>query len=191
MDLATLYQRTVDTWVDRVTAVAPDQWDRPTPCQEWNVRDLVNHVTGEDLWTSPLVHGASLEDVGTKFDGDVVGGDPIGSAREAAHDASAAVAETLPAGGTVHLSYGEERIEEYVHQLAADHLVHAWDLAVATGGDARLDPEVVDAVTDWLGDRADLYRSAGLFAPAVSTGGDAQARLIGAAGRDPQWAPHH
>ena len=56
-------------------------------------------------------------------------------------------------GGTVHLSYGEEQMAEYVHQLAADHLVHAWDLAVATGGDTRLDPHLVAEVAAWFAER--------------------------------------
>ena len=43
----------------------------------------------------------------------------------------------------MHLSYGDEQMTEYVHQLSADHLIHGWDLAVATGGDVRLDPELV------------------------------------------------
>ena len=146
MDLNTLYHRTVETWVDRVNAVGPEHWDCATPCREWRVRDLVNHVTGEDLWTSPLMRGSTLEEVGDRFDGDVLGDDPIRAALGAAMEATSAVAELLPADGTVHLSYGEERAEEYVRQLAADHLVHAWDLAVATSGDARLDPHLVAEV---------------------------------------------
>ena len=53
MDLNTLYHRTVECWADRVNAVADDQWDAPTPCRDWTVRDLVNHVVGEDRWTVP------------------------------------------------------------------------------------------------------------------------------------------
>ena len=140
MDLNTLYHRTVESWADRVNAVRPDQWDGPTPCREWNVRDLANHVTGEDLWTTPLMQGSTLEEVGDRFDGDLLGDDPIRSSLAAARDAIRTVADVLPTGGTVHLSYGEEQMDEYVHQLAADHLVHGWDLAVATGGDARLTP---------------------------------------------------
>ena len=57
MDLNTLYARTVEGWAERVNAVPPDRWDDPTPCRDWTVRDLVNHVCGEDLWTAPLVRG--------------------------------------------------------------------------------------------------------------------------------------
>ena len=57
MDLNTLYHRTVESWADRVNAVAGTQWDDPTPCSEWTVRDLANHVVGEDLWTAPAHAG--------------------------------------------------------------------------------------------------------------------------------------
>ena len=50
--------------------------------------------------------------------------------------------------GKVHLSYGDEDMTEYVAQLAADHLIHGWDLAVATGGDTALDDDLVEAVAD-------------------------------------------
>ena len=40
MDLNTLYHRTVEAWADRVNAVGPGQWDGPTPCHDWTVRNL-------------------------------------------------------------------------------------------------------------------------------------------------------
>lgn len=191
MDLNTLYHRTVETWVDRVNAVGPEHWDCATPCREWRVRDLVNHVTGEDLWTSPLMRGSTLEEVGDRFDGDVLGDDPIRAALGAAMEATSAVAELLPADGTVHLSYGEERAEEYVRQLAADHLIHAWDLAVATSGDARLDPHLVAEVGTWFAEREGLYREAGIIGPPQHGAGDAQSQLLAGFGRDSHWGPHH
>lgn len=191
MDLNTLYHRTVETWVDRVNAVGPDAWEWPTPCREWTVRDLVNHVAGEDLWTVPLLEGATLEEVGSRFDGDLLGQDPIGTALAAAMGATTSVAQRLPDGGTVHLSYGQEQAAEYVHQLAADHLVHAWDLAVASSGDPRLDPHLVSEVAAWFAGRRDAYQSAGVIAAPVAASGDAQARLLAAFGRDPAWGPNH
>jgi uncharacterized protein (TIGR03086 family) len=191
MDLNTLYHRTVESWADRINEVRADQWEAPTPCREWNVRELANHVTGEDLWTPPLMQGSTLEEVGDRFDGDLLGDDPIRASLAAARDAIRTVADALPTGGTVQLSYGEEKMEEYVHQLAADHLVHGWDLAVATAGDARLDPSLVHEVATWFADREELYRQGGVIGPRAAPTGDPQGDFLAAFGRDPHWGPNH
>ncbi|MFC4786872.1 TIGR03086 family metal-binding protein [Nocardioides sp. MAHUQ-72] len=191
MDLNTLYARTVEGWAERVNAVPADRWGDPTPCRDWTVRDLVNHVCGEDLWTTPLVEGSTIAEVGDRFDGDLLGADPIRSALDAAREATRAVAGSLPSGGTVHLSYGEEKLEEYVHQLAADHLIHGWDLAVATGGDPRLDPALVHEVAAWFAEREEMYRAAGVVGPRASSHGDPQGDLLAGAGRDADWGPNH
>ena len=189
MELAALHERTVGEWTRIVGGLDASQWGRATPCTDWTVRDLVNHVVGEELWTVPLVQGATIDEVGDRFDGDVLGDEPVARAREAAEQAVAAVSERVPSGGTVHLSYGEEQLGEYVHQLAADHLVHAWDLAVATGADPTLDAELVDAVAGWYAEREELYRSAGAVGARSAAGGtDPQSRLIAAFGRDPGWS---
>jgi uncharacterized protein (TIGR03086 family) len=187
MDMETLYRRTVESWADRVRAVGPDDWDAATPCTEWDVRALVNHVVGEDLWTEPLMRGATIADVGDRFEGDLLGQDPRETALDAATQATSAVADTLPAHGKVHLSYGDEDADEYVAQLATDHLIHGWDLAAATGGDTRLDPELVTEVAAWFADREEMYRSGGAIGPRTATGGDAQAELLAAFGRDSRW----
>jgi uncharacterized protein (TIGR03086 family) len=187
MDLNTLYHRTVEGWNDLVGRIGQDQWESPTPCADWTVRDLVNHVAGEDLWTVPLVQGSTIEEVGDRFEGDLLGDDPIQASLDAAREAIRTVAETLPAGGTVHLSYGEEQKDEYVHQLAADHLVHGWDLAAATGGDQRLDPTLVHAVATWFAGREELYRSVGIIAERAEMTGDAQGDLLAAFGRSASW----
>ena len=191
MDVNTLYHRTVESWADRVNAVKEDQWGDPTPCREWTVRDLANHVTYENLWTVPLMEGATIEEVGTRFDGDVLGADPVGAALTAARQAIASVATSLPAGGIVHLSFGETPKEEYVYQLAADNLIHGWDLAAATGGDTRLDPNLVKAVAAWFVEREEMYRGGGAIAARVAMDGDAQHDLLAKFGRDGHWGRNH
>jgi len=191
MDLNTLYHRTVECWADRVNGVPPDGWDAPTPCREWTVHDLVNHVVGEDRWTAPLMRGSTIAEVGDSLDGDLLGDDPVRSALDAAMEATTVVAQVLPGGGTVHLSYGEERMEEYIHQLAADHLIHSWDLAVATGTDRRLDPHLVTEVAMWFSDREALYRGGGAVGPRGISHGGAQGELLAAFGRDSEWGPNH
>jgi uncharacterized protein (TIGR03086 family) len=155
------------------------------------VRDLVNHVTSENLWTAPLMEGATIEEVGDRFEGDVLGEDPIASALAAAGSAITAVAAQLPQGGTVHLSFGDTPAEEYAMQLAADNLVHGWDLAVAIGGDHRMDPHLVHAVAHWFDDREELYRGGGAISARRPLSGDAQHDLLARFGRDAAWGPNH
>ncbi len=135
-----------------------------------------------------MLAGRTIGEVGERYEGDLLGDDPAGACRSAAADAVVA-GDAADPERIVHLSFGDVPAAEYLHQLAADHLVHGWDLAAATGADRRLDPALVAAVTEWFDDREGLYRSAGAIGPAVSTTGDGQAALLGRFGRDPGWTP--
>lgn len=188
VDVATLHRRAVDHWQRALDAVGPDDWARDTPCAGWDVRALVNHVVGEELWTVPLVEGATIQEVGDRFDGDLLGSEQGGRATAAALSAVGAVDDRLPRGGKVHLSYGDEDVEEYVLQLSADHLVHGWDLAVAVGADTRMDPELVMAVASWFKDKEEMYRSVGVIGPRPDASGDAQTDLLASFGRDARWS---
>ncbi|MGH3506093.1 MAG: TIGR03086 family metal-binding protein [Nocardioidaceae bacterium] len=187
MDLVTLHARTVQVWLGYVDGVQENQWDAATPCTDWTVRDLVNHVVGEDLWTVPLLEGSTIEEVGDRFEGDVLGSDPIGVARDSGRAAADATASAVPGGGTVRLSYGEDSVDNYVGQLAADHLVHAWDLAVATGQDAELDEDLVSAVAAWYAPWESAYRAGGAVGARSDTSNNPQDDLILGFGRDPRW----
>ena len=180
MDVNTIYHRSVEFFADRVNAVRPEQWDDPTPCVGWSVRDLAGHVTYENLWTIPLMEGATIEEVGDRFEGDVLGADPIGSALAAARAAITSVATQLPLGGNAQLSFGPTPKDEYAMQLAADNLIHGWDLAVATGGDTRIDPHLVHGVAAWFGDREEMYRTGGAIAARGQLTGDPQHDLLAA-----------
>ena len=187
MALIDVYRDSVRTFGARVAAVGPDQWSRPTPCAEWDVRALVNHVVYEQRWSVPLFAGATIEEVGDRFEGDVLGADPVLSATEAAEDATAAVSEGGALERTVHLSFGDTPAVEYVHQLLADHLIHGWDLAVAIGADATIDPDGLAECAKWFDDREEIYRTSGATGPRVEVGPDASDtdRLVGRFGRDP------
>ncbi|MGH3343590.1 MAG: TIGR03086 family metal-binding protein [Carbonactinosporaceae bacterium] len=189
MDLVELHRRSVEEFTRRARTVHDDQWLLPTPCSEWDVHELVNHIVSEDRWTAPLMRGASLGDVGDRFDGDLLGADPRGAVDDAGADAADSVAEPGVLDRTVHLSFGDAPAPEYVWQLTADHLIHAWDLAAATGADRRLDPDTVSACAGWFAGREDVYRSAGVIGPRreVPQDADPQDLLLAAFGRDPEW----
>ena len=188
MDTAELHRRSVAGWLERLKAVGDGDWDRPTPCTEWSVRDLVNHVVGEERWTVPLMQGRTIAEVGDSLDGDLLGDQPGPAAAAAGDEAVREVTSRLTPGLTVQLSYGEEQADEYVRQLVADHVIHAWDLAAAVGADRKLDPALVAEVATWFAEREDGYRQAGAIGPAVAIDAtDAQTRLLAAFGRDPAW----
>lgn len=189
MELVTLYSQSVERWSGAVAGIGAHQWDLPTPCTDWTVRDLVNHVVGEDLWTPPMVAGMTIEEVGDRFDGDVLGADPVATARSAASAAIAATSGALPADGIVHLSFGDTPVQEYVWQLVADHLVHTWDLAAAVGAPRELDPAAVNEVAGWFTQWEEMYRGAGAVGPRVAVdGAGPQEDLLAGFGRDPGWS---
>jgi uncharacterized protein (TIGR03086 family) len=181
-----MYRRSVEGFGQRVMTVGPDDWDRPTPCSDWSVRDLVQHLVSEELWAPPLFEGRTIAEVGDRFEGDILGSDPQAAWKEAAAAAiDAASPDVLDR--TVHLSFGDVPGREYIGQLTADHVIHAWDLARGTGGEDRLDPELVEFVHGFLAPQVDQWRAAGVFGPAVDVPADAdlQTKLLAVTGRRP------
>lgn len=186
MDVVELHNRTVANFADLVSEVPADRWSAPTPCSDWDVRALVNHVVGEERWTVPLMAGKTIAEVGDTLDGDLLEDDPAAAASYAAREAE--VAATWPID-KVHLSYGDEDPHEYLRQLAADHLIHGWDLAVAIDVPPRMDPDIVEEVADWFAKREELYRSAGMVGDHLDGFTDPAGALLAAFGRDARWTP--
>ncbi|MGW0394956.1 TIGR03086 family metal-binding protein [Streptomyces sp. NPDC003042] len=171
---------------ERVRAVADTQWDAPTPCTEWSVRDLVNHVTGEQLWIPPLVSdGRTVEEVGDRFSGDVLGEDPVAAWDKASAAAHAAFAAPGALERTVTLSYGPTCASAYCSELTADCVVHTWDLSRAIGADDRLPDGLVEFSIKEVMPYADSLAASGMYAAPleVPAGADAQTRLLALLGR--------
>jgi len=186
MDVTEVFAVGVGEFATRVHAV-DGRWDEPSALPGWTVRDLVRHVVEEDLWAPPLFAGATIAEVGDRFAGDLLGDDPAAAFDAAAAAALAAVRAPGAMATTVHLSFGDHPGSEYAMQLAADNLVHAWDLARSLGVDDRLDAAAVAVVADWFGGVQPFYLQAGAIAApvAVPAGADRQAQLIAMTGRTP------
>ncbi|SRR6266545_2454644 len=185
MNIVELHQRACDRFCEHVRAIQNGQWAAATPCAGWDVRALVNHVAAEDLWTPPLLAGATITEVGNRFDGDVLGTDPVAGYTQAAADAVTAVKSGGALQRTVHISFADVPGEEYVWQLLADHLIHGWDLARAIGADDHLDPDLVNACATWFAGKEDAYRAAGAIGPRANLPAHPgqQAILLAAFGR--------
>jgi uncharacterized protein (TIGR03086 family) len=186
MTVLDLFRSTTGEFVTRVHKIG-DRWSAPTPCAGWDVRMLVHHVVEEQRWAPPLFAGATIAEVGDRFAGELLGPDPVATVDEASRAALAAAGAPGALDRIVHLSFGDVEATEYAMQLAADHLIHAWDLAVALGEDATLDADAVTTVRTWFEPVEHLYREAGLVGPRTTQPDSAtpQQHLIAMFGRTP------
>ncbi|MFC6086218.1 TIGR03086 family metal-binding protein [Sphaerisporangium aureirubrum] len=168
-----------------VVAVPLDRMDDPTPCDDWNVRALLDHLVWENLlWTS-LATGAPRSD----FTDDHLGDDPAG----AFHAAARATLTAFERPGMLQERFGPAPGWRLVEQVTIEMLVHGWDLAKALGLPADLAPDVAQAVLPAVVEiYGDLPRTpGGSFAPAhppLDTATPAD-RLAAYLGRTVDWSP--
>ena len=66
-----------------VAQIGGEHLSRPTPCEGWDVRTVLNHVVGEALWVSRLLAGPTIAEVGSDLAGDLLGEDPAAAWRTA------------------------------------------------------------------------------------------------------------
>ncbi|NMR20990.1 TIGR03086 family metal-binding protein [Cellulomonas fimi] len=171
--------------VTHLVAAVGDHWDSPTPCADWSVRQLVTHLTSEQLWAPELLAGRTPAEVGDRFDGDVLGDDPVTSWRLAVDAALAAFAADGALDRTVELSSGPRPAREYLEEMVTDLAIHGWDLATALHVDETIDPPTVERLLiEWSG-RVDQLRHSPMFGdPLPSTpSDDQQTQLLALFGR--------
>jgi uncharacterized protein (TIGR03086 family) len=176
--------RALDEFSRRVHEIGSDQWAAPTPCSDWDVRALVNHLAVEQLWVPPLLGGSTVAEVGDRFDGDQLSADPVAGWDAAASASRAAFADLGTLEHPVHLSYGDRPARDYCREMTFDLVVHSWDLARAIGADETLPDDLVAAIRERLGGTTSLAAS-GLFAEPVPAAPDADAltQLLALTGR--------
>ena len=186
-----LVERALDQTAAIIAGIGAGQAALPTPCADWDVRAVVRHLVGQDLrnftvaargetadWQAPA------EDVGE--DWAVAFRDraaPLMAVWRAA-DLDRQIA--MPGGGQAPL---RARASQQIAELA----VHGWDLVVATGQQADLDPALAEHALAWSHQtlRPEFRgpdRAVGFEVP-VPPDAPAYQRLAGWFGRDPGWTP--
>lgn len=185
MDLEERHGRAMAEFDARVREVPPDRWGDPTPCDDWDVRDLVGHVVVEQLWVPELLAGRTVEEVGDRFSGDQLGEDPVAAWDTSSRAAREAVTAPGALDGIVHTSAGQIPATAYVGQLTLDLAIHAWDLARAVGADEKLDEELVADLYEQVESTRDELAASGLFGDPVPVQptADRETRLLALLGR--------
>jgi uncharacterized protein (TIGR03086 family) len=191
MELFPAFEHAVASTAEIVKATPAGKLDAPTPCTEWDVRTLLNHVVGT-LW---LAEGLFADQAprypmapGGLPAADLAGDDPAAAYAEAAAAALAAAA----AGDTltrVHVTpLGEMPGPALAGFTTLDILVHGWDLATATGQPADLDGRLAAHALGFAEQALATEESrAGRIGPAVPVAADAPVtqRLAAFLGRRP------
>jgi uncharacterized protein (TIGR03086 family) len=180
IDPVDLYRRATEGAVAVAADVRPDQLRLPTPCSEWTVQDLLDHLVGGTRYLNAAIHGGQPTA-------------PVGSSANDLRDGVRACLEGLAQPGALERTCAsplgfEWTVLEATAGTFMDVLIHTWDLAAATGQPADLDPLLVDACTAmFMPEMPERGRAAGIIGPAVPVGDDAtpQRRLLAAMGRTP------
>ncbi len=176
MDPVEMFERAATRSAALARSVASNQMSAATPCTDWDVAALLDHMAGGPGY---LLGALGVEGQSRPWpDASVVEG-----CVEALRQPGALERRCLSPAGF------EWSVMEAAAGTAMDQLIHTWDLAVALGADRSLDPEVTAAVVAmFLPDMPEVGRQAGLVGPAVEVDAAAspQDRLLGAMGRDPR-----
>ena len=178
-----------------MAGIRQEQGDAATPCTEWNVRQVMNHVIGGAEVLAGSLEGTMPEGIGgvsanSSYSDET---DIAKLAQAYAGEAARALAAAQRSGAMDNPTPGSMMtMPQFLIAMANDHIVHGWDLARATGQDDTLDPDVVRAsyamiIAPETARLVEMGRQFGFIGPAVAVSDDAslQDKLIAHMGRQP------
>ena len=175
-----------------VDGVGDDQWSAPTPCGDWSVRQLTDHLVSGDRLFAAILSGTPMppmEELRRRSAEDHLGPDPSAAYRTAARELLAAFDRPGVLDEVHGFPVGPLPGRAAIQLRTVETLVHGWDLATATGqrlpGSADpLAERVLDFSRDLL---ARLPEGRHPFGPSRPVADDAPGldRLVALLGRDP------
>jgi uncharacterized protein (TIGR03086 family) len=185
MDLRAEHRDACDAFSQRVGAVGPGDLVRATPCDGWDVTDLLSHVVRNHLFLAPLLAGRPPKEIKAELSGDVLGDDWCGAWEAASRSALAAFEAPGALEQPIRLAMGTMPGASAVEVLTSDVLIHTWDLARATGTDERLPPALVRSCFERAKPLDQLLRATGMFGSALTApdGADEQKSMLAFFGR--------
>ncbi|MFE6976379.1 TIGR03086 family metal-binding protein [Streptomyces sp. NPDC057682] len=193
-DIRELDARALKITESLVHQVNAGMLDRPTPCGEWTLRQLLAHMTGQNFGFAAAARGET-RDRGV-WDDRPVDDDPAGTFAASAAEVTAAFAEE----GVLERSFWLPEIRggqmfparQAIGFHFLDYVVHGWDVAASIGVRAEFDAELLDAVLPIAeqvpaGDARE--REDAQFGPVREAGDttDRLGRILTLLGRSPGW----
>ena len=176
------WKQVTEGFGQRLDAVQEGQWESPTPCTEFTVRQLVEHAIDVQRMVPRLLGASGAIDT-------PVGNDPV-SAWKAVRDAALAAYEVEGAlANIVETPVGPMPAEQFMGGPAiGDALIHTWDLARAIGADETLPDDICQIQLQGIKTIPEEFlRVPGRFDAAIEppAGANAQTQLLCYTGRQP------
>jgi len=180
MDLIDALDETFDHAQRVITGARVEQYANKTPCTEWTVRDLLEHMIG-------VVAGFGAAAAGTQPARFELASDPASQFQTAAASTLAAWRSPGVLDRVIDARPGSMPGRALAGINLLDTATHTWDLAVATGQPPALPDDVARAALQ--ASRATITSEIrpGRFAPEVAVAADASPtdRLVAFLGRTP------
>lgn len=173
----------VEDYEKVLAGVGADQWDAPTPCPEWTVRELANHVQRGNVRFAAIMAGEPAD----VPDADLLGEQPVAAFRDAADAMLVAFGQPGALERVVAAPIGQVPGVAALYLRVVEHLVHGWDLARATGQRPAFDDRVAEQAFAFTESKlADLPPGSTAFAARKAVAEDAPAvdRLAALLGRE-------
>jgi uncharacterized protein (TIGR03086 family) len=172
-----LYSRASEWTLEKVKGAAA-KLDSDTPCDEWDVRELMNHMLETQQYFVGSARGENASPPGQTPPSTLLSDDPVSDFKRAREETMSTYSDRdvlEKSGQTLGIAF-------------ADQLLHGWDLAKATGQDSTMPAGLAEAAYQSIhGQFTDAQRK-GVFKPEVEVGAKASAqdKLLAYTGRDPK-----
>ena len=173
--------------------IPDDQWNLPVPKSiqkdEVTLQKLMNYHAYDDAWVPETLAGKTIAEVGTQYDGDVLGDNPKRNWNSIVAKAVSAVEALtiVDMDKTTHLSYGDFPVKDYLWHITLFRTFRTVDIARFLQVDDSLPEDLVRGMWEFLEPQATMLREVGVFGSEVEVSKDAPLyeRLLGLSGRQP------
>jgi uncharacterized protein (TIGR03086 family) len=176
------------TFVDVLDQIEPGQLGAATPCEGWDVAELVGHLIVGSQMAVALLDGASLDEA-KEFWGQTFGDDVVDVCRETIASQLDRIHAVSDWDAVVHHPMGDIPASQLLGFRIGDLALHAWDLASALGVDDGIPDDLAAVVYQNLQPMAPFIGEIGMFGsgPSGTVGEDAplKTRLLDLTGRRP------
>ena len=173
--------------------ITDDQWQLPVPQSiqkdEVTLQKLMNYHAYDDAWVPETLAGKTIAEVGTHYDGDLLGDTPKRNWDSIVAKAVSAVEALtiVDMDKTTHLSYGDFPVKDYLWHITLFRTFRTVDIARFLHVDDSLPEDLVRGMWELLEPQATMLREIGVFGSEVEVSKDAPLyeRLLGLSGRQP------